>query len=219
MTQDSSPANEAVEVASAELPTRTGDFVIRVFEERGAPPHGLSREHVALVKGTIDPTEPVLVRVQSECITGEVFGSLRCDCRSQLRLAQALIEKEGSGVVLYLRQEGRGIGLANKIRAYALQDAGADTVDANVQLQLPVDGRDYGVAAAILKRLGITRVRLLTNNPAKQQGLQSHGIEVSERLPLEAGVNPHSRDYLHAKRTRMNHDANFEDPEEPSRVG
>jgi len=211
-----SPA-ETVEVASAQLPTRAGDFVIRVFQEGGTPPHGLSGEHVALIKGEFSTQEPVLVRVQSECMTGEVFRSLRCDCRSQLRLAQTLFQNEGAGVVLYLRQEGRGIGLTNKIRAYALQDDGADTVDANLKLELPVDGRDYGVAAAILKQLGITRVRLLTNNPAKQAGLESHGLEVVERVPLEAGVNPHSREYLRAKRTRMNHDASFEEPEEPSR--
>jgi 3,4-dihydroxy 2-butanone 4-phosphate synthase/GTP cyclohydrolase II len=205
-------------VATAQLPTRAGDFVIHVFEETTTPPFGLSREHVALVKGAPSPEQPVLVRVQSECVTGEVFGSLRCDCRSQLRLAQTLIQRDGTGVVLDLRQEGRGIGLTNKIRAYARQDEGEDTVDANVRLNLPVDGRDYGAAAAILKQLGVQRVRLLTNNPAKQAGLESHGLEVVERVPLEGGVNPHSRGYLHAKRTRMNHEASFDDPEEPSRA-
>lgn len=219
MTLDSSADHDAIEVASAKLPTRAGDFVIRVFRERATPLHELSREHVALVKGEFQPERPVLVRIQSECMTGEVFGSLRCDCRSQLRLAQRRIQDEGNGVVLYLRQEGRGIGLTNKIRAYALQDEGADTVDANLKLHLPVDGRDYGLAASILKQLGISRVRLLTNNPAKHEGLERYGIQVLERLPLEAGVNPHSRKYLHAKRTRMQHEGVFEDPEEPSRVG
>lgn len=217
MTPDPSPESLVVEVASAALPTRTGDFVIRVFRERAEPAYGLSAEHVALVKGEFGPADTVLVRLQSECMTGEVFGSLRCDCRSQLRRAQKLVAEQG-GVVLYLRQEGRGIGLTNKVLAYALQDAGIDTVDANLKLHLPIDARDYGVAAAILKRLGVTRVRLLTNNPAKQAGLEQHGIGVSERVPLVAGVNPHSKDYLHAKRTRMSHDATFEDPEEPSRV-
>lgn len=217
MTEQQTAPSEVLEMANAALPTRSGDFRIRVFRSASRADFGLSQEQVALVKGDPASAEVVLVRVQSECITGEVFGSLRCDCRAQLRRAQTLIEAEGVGVVLYLRQEGRGIGLTNKVRAYALQDAGADTVDANLKLELPADARDYGVAAAMLRALGITKVRLLTNNPSKQQGLEKHGITVVERLPLEVGSNRHSAAYLQAKRVRMNHQATFDEPEEPSR--
>jgi GTP cyclohydrolase II len=208
---------EVTEMASAKLPTRSGEFRIRVFRSAAPQLFDLGPEQIALVKGDLSSVDSVLVRLQSECITGEVFGSLRCDCRAQLRRSQTLIETEGVGVVLYLRQEGRGIGLTNKIRAYALQDEGADTVDANLRLQLPADARDYAVAAAILRALGVARVRLLTNNPTKQHGLERHGIAVVERLPLEVGSNRHSAAYLQAKRIRMNHQATFDDPEEPSR--
>lgn len=216
MNSNSPAQGDATEVASAALPTRSGNFRIRVF--RGSAPSSfeLAAEQIALVKGDPQSVDPVLVRVQSECLTGEVFGSLRCDCRAQLRRAQTLIEAEGTGVVLYLRQEGRGIGLTNKIRAYALQDEGADTVDANLRLNLPADARDYALAASMLKQLGATRIRLLTNNPAKQQGLERHGIVVVERLPLVVGSNRHSAAYLQAKRVRMNHQASFDEPEEPS---
>jgi 3,4-dihydroxy 2-butanone 4-phosphate synthase/GTP cyclohydrolase II len=210
------PDSDAIEVASATLPTRSGEFRIHVFESVGEPSYLLSREQVALVKGDPGGTDPVLVRIQSECMTGEVFGSLRCDCRAQLRRAQKLIQNEARGVLLYLRQEGRGIGLANKIRAYALQDEGADTVDANLRLHLPADARDYQLAAKILGRLGVSRVRLLTNNLDKQRGLERWGVEVVERVPLEVGFNAHSAAYLEAKRTRMNHQGRFDEPEEPS---
>jgi GTP cyclohydrolase II len=193
-------------LAQASIPTPFGRFDVRVFRQTeltmGSSTH---HEHVALVLGDVRGKD-VVARVHSECLTGEVFGSLRCDCRAQLESAQAAIAKEGAGVIVYLRQEGRGIGLANKIKAYALQDQGVDTVDANQMLHLPVDGRDYGVAAAILNELGVSSVRLLTNNPTKVAGLQALGITVSERVPLVVPANEHSSQYLQTKRRKMQHD-------------
>lgn len=197
---------DAEEVASALLPTCYGDFRVIVFRERNDAAYGLSAEHIALVKGAVDGKRGVLLRVQSECVTGEVFGSLRCDCRDQLALAQRQIENEGSGVVLYLRQEGRGIGLTNKIKAYALQDQGADTVDANLHLRLPVDARSYDVAATMLRQLRVRSVRLLSNNPDKETSLRLLGIDVEERLPLRVRATQHSARYIATKRERMNHD-------------
>jgi GTP cyclohydrolase II len=194
------------ELAQASIPTTFGRFQVRVFRQveptAGSSTH---HEHVALVFGDVHD-KSVTVRVHSECLTGEVFGSMRCDCRAQLEAAQALIAKEGAGVIVYLRQEGRGIGLANKIKAYALQDQGVDTVDANQMLHLPVDGRDYGVAAAILGKLGVSSLRLLTNNPNKVSGLQTFGITVSDRVPLVVPSTEHSSDYLQTKRRKLQHD-------------
>jgi 3,4-dihydroxy 2-butanone 4-phosphate synthase/GTP cyclohydrolase II len=190
------------ELAAARLPTRWGPFEMRTFESL---PDGL--EHVALVRGDIgDNGQPVLVRVHSECATGDIFGSQRCDCGAQLDDALAAVAREGRGVVVYLRgHEGRGIGLSNKLRAYELQDRGFDTVDANLELGLPVDDRDYGVAARILSDLGVGRIRLLTNNPAKTAGLEDHGIDVVERIPSRPQVTGQSAAYLQTKRARLGH--------------
>ncbi len=195
------------ELAQATLPTEWGDFSLRVFRYADPNAHPeLSQEHVALVRGEVQHKRAVPVRIHSECLTGEVFGSLRCDCRDQLRAAQAYIAKQGLGVVLYLRQEGRGIGLTNKIKAYALQDQGLDTVEANLKLHLPVDARQYDVAAEMLKHLGVQSVHLLTNNPDKVKGLEDAGIEVERRIPTVVPPNPYSAQYLEVKKERMRHD-------------
>lgn len=187
-------------VAEAKLPTGYGEFNMIVY----LSPQG--KEHVALTVGQIAPGEPVLVRLHSECLTGDVFGSARCDCGEQLHDSLHRLQAEGRGVLLYMRQEGRGIGLTNKIRAYALQqEQGYDTVDANLALGFPEDMRDYSEAADILKDLGITRVRLLTNNPAKIEGLERGGIEVVERLPIQVLPNPSNINYLKTKQARMDH--------------
>ncbi|HYY88721.1 MAG TPA: GTP cyclohydrolase II [Chloroflexota bacterium] len=187
-------------LAHATLPTRFGDFRVQVFR---VPP--ALAESLVLLHGTLRPDEPALVRLHSECLTGDVLGSLRCDCGQQLSASLDLIGQAGAGVLLYLRQEGRGIGLVNKIRAYALQDTGMDTVDANLALGLPVDGREYASAATILRQLGISRVRLLTNNPLKTLALEQNGIEVVERVPLVVPPNPSNLDYLRTKASRMGH--------------
>jgi 3,4-dihydroxy 2-butanone 4-phosphate synthase/GTP cyclohydrolase II len=160
---------------------------------------------VALVKGEVSGRDDVLVRVHSECLTGDVFHSLRCDCGEQLESALAMIEREGCGVLLYLAQEGRGIGLLNKLRAYRLQEEGLDTVDANLRLGLPADLRDYGIGAQILVDLGLTSIRILTNNPKKIRGLEGYGLSVSSQLPIEHTPNPHNEAYLRAKAERMGH--------------
>jgi 3,4-dihydroxy 2-butanone 4-phosphate synthase/GTP cyclohydrolase II len=165
---------------------------------------------VALVKGTVDDGAPVLVRMHSECMTGEVFGSLRCDCREQLHAAMRMIEAEGRGVIVYVRQEGRGIGLGNKIKAYALQDQGRDTVEANELLGFPPDPRDYGVGAQILADLGIREIKLMTNNPKKRAGLEGYGLRVVERVPLEIPPNQENYAYLKTKRHRLGHLLNLE---------
>jgi len=187
-------------LAEAMVPTRHGVFRFAVFRHVEDP----TKEHVAIIAGDVSGDD-VLVRVHSECMTGEVFGSLKCDCGQQLERALGAIGKEGRGVVLYLRQEGRSIGLANKIRAYALQAEGADTVDANRALGLPDDARRYDAAAAILDRLGVRSVRLMTNNPAKMDALRELGVEVRERVSAVVDANPLSRAYLATKRTRMGH--------------
>jgi GTP cyclohydrolase II len=199
------PVDPVTELARADLPTRFGTFEVRVFQV-----DGVVGEAVALIHGTPDPATPPLVRLHSECLTGDVLGSLRCDCGEQLSDAMALVGQAEAGVLLYLRQEGRGIGLVNKIRAYALQDGGMDTVDANLALGLPVDRREYASAAAILRALGLSRVRLLTNNPLKQAALERHGVNVVERVPLIAPPNPRNRDYLRTKADRMGHLLAFE---------
>ncbi|HEV2775373.1 MAG TPA: bifunctional 3,4-dihydroxy-2-butanone-4-phosphate synthase/GTP cyclohydrolase II [Solirubrobacteraceae bacterium] len=187
-------------VVSTKLPTGFGDFEAVGYRELVGGKH-----HVALVKGEVDGSEHVLVRVHSECLTGDVFHSLRCDCGEQLESALAMIEREGTGVLLYLSQEGRGIGLLNKLRAYKLQEGGMDTVEANLQLGLPADLRDYGIGAQILVDLGLSSIRILTNNPKKIRGLEGYGLSVSEQLPIEHISNPHNEDYLRAKRDRMGH--------------
>ncbi len=192
--------------AEAEIPTRFGVFKMVVFHF-GEPSResGLSPDHVALVAGEIHGKSGVLCRVHSECLTSEVFGSLKCDCRGQLEAAQEEIARRGEGVVLYLRQEGRGIGLANKILAYELQSHGHDTVDANRLLDLPDDAREYGAAAAMLGHLGVSSVSLMTNNPAKVDALRVLGVSVEDRVPSHIEPNAFSRGYLEAKRRRMNH--------------
>jgi GTP cyclohydrolase II len=186
-------------LARANLPTDFGTFEVFVYDSAER------KEHVALTLGAIDDGEPVLVRAHSECLTGDVFGSSRCDCGEQLDHSLRLLWEEGRGVLLYLRQEGRGIGLANKISAYALQERGLDTVEANLALGLPEDGRDYRVAAEMLLDLGVRQARLLTNNPAKVEGLGCHGVEVVERVPLRISPNPSNLGYLRTKREKMGH--------------
>jgi GTP cyclohydrolase II len=191
--------------AEATLATRSGAFKIAVFNVEGAP-----GEVAALTRGPLHGSAIPLVRLHSECLTGDVLGSLRCDCGQQLQAALELIAAAPAGVLLYLPQEGRGIGLANKIRAYALQDQGLDTVDANLALGLPIDRRDYAAAAHILLSLGLRQVRLLTNNPAKSAALEKHGVQVVERVPLEVPPNPINREYLRTKADRMGHLLAFE---------
>jgi 3,4-dihydroxy 2-butanone 4-phosphate synthase/GTP cyclohydrolase II len=187
-------------VVSTQLPTAFGDFVAVGYRSLLDGKH-----HVALVKGEVEGAKDVLVRVHSECLTGDVFHSLRCDCGEQLESALEMIEAEGTGVLLYLSQEGRGIGLLNKLRAYRLQEEGLDTVEANLRLGLPADLRDYGIGAQILRDLGLTSIRILTNNPKKITGLAGHGLSVTAQLPIVHPANPHNRAYLRAKRDRMDH--------------
>jgi GTP cyclohydrolase II len=196
-------------LASAPIPTRFGMFEMHVFRWNALDPNenlGLSNEHVALVMGDVRGRHGVPVRVHSECLTSEVFGSLKCDCRDQLERAQAEIARRGAGVVLYLRQEGRGIGLANKIRAYALQAMGADTIEANELLHLPVDARQYDVASAMLAELGVESIELLTNNPDKVEKLRALGVCVERRVPVLVAATPFSANYLDVKRRRMQHE-------------
>ncbi len=188
--------------AEARLPTRhAGKFRVIVYTNDVD-----SFEHLALVKGEIDPAKPVMVRVHSECLTGDVFGSARCDCGSQLHAAMRMVDQEGVGVILYMRQEGRGIGLVNKLKAYRLQDDdGLDTVDANVQLGFKPDLRDYGIGAQILRDLGVRKMQLLTNNPKKIVGLEGYGLEVVARFPIEVPCGPENKEYMKCKRDKMGH--------------
>src|SRR5216117_72746 len=183
-----------------QMPTDYGDFALHLYRSTTDGQH-----HLALVKGDVAGKENVLVRVHSECLTGDVFHSLRCDCGQQLESALAMIEREGEGVLLYLAQEGRGIGLLNKLRAYKLQEGGLDTVDANLQLGLPADLRDYGIGAQILVDLGLTSIRLLTNNPKKIVGMEGYGLSVTDQIPIQSIPNPHNEAYLQAKRDRLGH--------------
>lgn len=188
------------QVVSVKFPTKYGEFNLKLYESEIDDHH-----HLALVKGDVATDEPVLVRVHSECLTGDVLGSLRCDCGDQLAYALQMVEKEGRGVVLYMRQEGRGIGLANKIRAYKLQDDGMDTVEANIHLGFPADMRDYGIGAQILADLGIKKIRLMTNNPQKRVGLEGYGLEIVERVPVEVPVNCENAFYMQTKKDKMGH--------------
>ncbi|MBT4485865.1 MAG: bifunctional 3,4-dihydroxy-2-butanone-4-phosphate synthase/GTP cyclohydrolase II [Candidatus Latescibacteria bacterium] len=191
-------------VSSVYFPTKYGTFILKVYESEIDDHH-----HLALVKGDITTEEPVLVRVHSECLTGDVFGSLRCDCGDQLSHALSIVEREGRGVVLYMRQEGRGIGLVNKIKAYKLQDEGIDTVDANLMLGFPPDLRDYGIGAQILADLGIRKIKLMTNNPKKIVGLEGYGLEIVERIPIELPVTCENEFYMQTKKDKMGHILNI----------
>jgi 3,4-dihydroxy 2-butanone 4-phosphate synthase/GTP cyclohydrolase II len=187
-------------VAAAQLPTAFGEFEVVGYRSLVDEKH-----HVALVKGEVSGRGDVLVRVHSECLTGDVFHSLRCDCGEQLESALAMIEAEGEGVLLYLAQEGRGIGLLNKLKAYRLQEDGLDTVEANLQLGLPADLRDYGIGAQILADLGLSSIRILTNNPKKIRGLEGYGLSVSAQIPIEHAPNEHNEQYMRTKARRMGH--------------
>jgi len=189
-----------IRAVDTRLPTEFGEFLLRAYTENGS-----THPHLALIQGEVNGGSAPLVRIHSECMTGDVFSSQRCDCGIQLEVALQMIGLRGSGVLLYLRQEGRGIGLLNKLRAYNLQDGGLDTVDANLQLGFGADERDYGVAVEILEDLGVSMVRLLTNNPAKIAAFHESSIQVVERMPLIAPVTDHNRGYLAVKRLRMGH--------------
>ncbi len=183
-----------------ELPTHYGKFRIVPFRQKSN-----GAEHVALIKGEWEPNEPILTRVHSSCMTGDIFGSMRCECGDQLHEAMNMIEEEGKGVIVYMMQEGRGIGLLNKIAAYKLQDQGLDTVEANLHLGFKADERDYGVGAQILRNLGVTKMRLMTNNPVKRVGLEGYGLEVTEIVPVEIPPNKYNQKYMKTKRDRMGH--------------
>lgn len=186
---------------AVQMPTHLGDFDLVAYRQLNT-----GQEHLALVKGTWERDEPVLVRVHSSCLTGDVFGSCRCDCGEQLEKAMELIEAEGKGVIVYMNQEGRGIGLMNKLRAYKLQEQGLDTVDANLKLGFSMDERDYGIGAQILRDLGVSKMKLISNNPRKRTGLVGYGLEIVENIPLKIEPNPHNRNYLQTKQLRMGHE-------------
>src|SRR6201994_4786767 len=189
------------EVTRVDMPTKYGHFKLVAFKEKTT-----GGEHLALIKGEWQKDEPVLTRVHSSCFTGDILGSFRCDCGEQLHEAMRLVEKEGQGVILYMNQEGRGIGLLNKLRAYKLQEEGMDTVEANLHLGFPMDKRDYGVGAQILRYLGISKLRLISNNPRKRAGLLGYGLEVVEPVPIEIHPNPHNEKYLTTKRDKLGHE-------------
>lgn len=188
------------EIVRVDMPTKFGHFKLIAFNEKGT-----TNEHLALIKGEWDKEEPVLVRVHSSCFTGDILGSMRCDCGEQLHAAMQQVEKEGKGVILYMNQEGRGIGLVNKLKAYKLQENGFDTVEANLHLGFPMDKRDYGIGAQILRYLGITKLRLLSNNPKKRAGLLGYGLEIVDSVPIEVAPNPHNEKYLQTKRDKLGH--------------
>ncbi|UII23734.1 bifunctional 3,4-dihydroxy-2-butanone-4-phosphate synthase/GTP cyclohydrolase II [Fulvivirga ligni] len=188
------------EVDNVNMPTDYGDFKLVAYQQTNT-----GDNHLALIKGTWEPDEPVLVRVHSSCVTGDIFGSCRCDCGGQLHAAMEMVEKEGKGVVLYMNQEGRGIGLVNKLKAYKLQEEGLDTVEANLKLGFEMDKRDYGVGAQILRDLNIHKIRLISNNPKKRVGLIGYGLEIVENVGIEIAPNKHNQQYLQTKRDKMGH--------------
>ena len=188
------------------LPTRYGDFQLVAYKQTTT-----GEEHLALIKGTWEPNDPVLVRVHSSCVTGDIFASCRCDCGPQLHRAMEMIDAEGKGVIVYMQQEGRGIGLMNKLKAYKLQEQGADTVEANAMLGFDMDPRDYGVGAQILHDLGVRKMRLLTNNPRKRTGLVGYGLEIVENLPIEIEANAHNERYLRTKKEKLGHSLRLKD--------
>jgi len=183
-----------------QMPTEYGDFKLVAYEQINT-----TEVHMALVKGEWEKDEPVMVRVHSSCVTGDIFGSCRCDCGSQLHSAMQMVEREGKGIVLYMKQEGRGIGLLNKLRAYKLQEGGLDTVEANLQLGFEMDSRDYGIGAQILNDLGVSKIRLITNNPKKRVGLMGYGLEIVDNIGIEIAPNPHNEKYLKTKRDKLGH--------------
>ncbi len=185
---------------AVKMPTQWGDFEMIAYTQKDTGEH-----HLALIKGNWEPEEPVLVRVHSSCVTGDIFGSCRCDCGPQLHKAMEIVSEEGKGVIVYMNQEGRGIGLINKLKAYQLQESGLDTVEANIQLGFKMDQRDYGIGAQIIRDLGITKMRLMSNNPKKRTGLMGYGLEVVETVPIEITPNPHNEAYLLTKRDKMEH--------------
>lgn len=191
---------QVVRQIDVQLPTSQGDFQLVAYEQVNT-----KEVHIALVKGTWEKDEPVMVRVHSSCVTGDIFGSCRCDCGPQLHSAMKMVEQEGKGVVLYMKQEGRGIGLLNKLKAYKLQEQGLDTVEANLQLGFDMDNRDYGIGAQILHDLGISKIRLITNNPKKRVGLMGYGLEIVENIPIEIKPNQHNEKYLLTKRDKLGH--------------
>jgi 3,4-dihydroxy 2-butanone 4-phosphate synthase/GTP cyclohydrolase II len=188
------------------LPTEFGDFELVAYKQTTT-----GEDHLALIKGSWEPHEPVLVRVHSSCVTGDIFGSCRCDCGPQLHKAMEMIDREGKGVIVYMQQEGRGIGLLNKLKAYKLQEQGADTVEANTMLGFDMDARDYGVGAQILHDLGVRKMRLLTNNPRKRTGLVGYGLEIVENLPIEIEANAHNERYLRTKKEKLGHSLRLKD--------
>jgi 3,4-dihydroxy 2-butanone 4-phosphate synthase/GTP cyclohydrolase II len=190
------------EMVKVDMPTQYGHFTLHVFRERNNPESG---EHLAMVKGSWDKDEPVLVRVHSSCLTGDILGSLRCDCGDQLHNAMQMVEAAGKGVVLYMNQEGRGIGLLNKLKAYKLQEGGMDTVEANLHLGFPMDNRDYGVGAQILRALNIKKIKLISNNPKKRAALNGYGLEITEAVPLIIEPNVYNAKYLQTKKDKMGH--------------
>ncbi len=189
------------EIVRVDMPTKYGHFKLIAFQEKNT-----SNEHLALIKGEWQKDEPVLVRVHSSCFTGDILGSLRCDCGDQLHAAMKMVEKEGRGAILYMSQEGRGIGLLNKLKAYRLQEEGLDTVEANLHLGFQMDQRDYGVGAQMLRYLGITKLRLISNNPKKRVGLIGYGLEIVENVPINIHPNPHNAKYLQTKRDKLGHE-------------
>jgi 3,4-dihydroxy 2-butanone 4-phosphate synthase/GTP cyclohydrolase II len=189
------------EIVRVDMPTQYGHFKLIAFQEKGS-----SNEHLALIKGSWTPGEPVLVRVHSSCFTGDILGSLRCDCGEQLHEAMKLVEAEGKGIILYMNQEGRGIGLLNKLRAYRLQEEGMDTVEANLHLGFQMDQRDYGVGAQILRYLNVHKLRLISNNPKKRVGLIGYGLEIIDSVPIRIHPNPHNERYLETKRDKLGHE-------------
>jgi len=189
------------EIVRVEMPTRYGNFKLIAFKEKNS-----TNEHLALLKGEWGKDEPVMVRVHSSCFTGDILGSLRCDCGEQLHRAMQMVDAEGKGAILYMNQEGRGIGLLNKLKAYRLQEQGMDTVEANLHLGFQMDQRDYGVGAQILRHIGISKLRLITNNPKKRVGLIGYGLEIVENIPIEIHANPHNEKYLQTKRDKLGHE-------------